>query len=90
MNGAKTLTHLLFPLFIGFIIGGAISGTTVLWVLGIILLVLDVIVGIALQRAIEQAAYRAAWERLSREEREELTAAVLERIFADIEENGRD
>ena len=26
MNGAKTLTHLLFPLFIGFIIGGAISG----------------------------------------------------------------
>ena len=90
MNGAKTLTHLLFPLFIGFIIGGAISGSTTLWVLGIILLVIDVIAGIALQHAIDQAAYRAAWERLSREEKEALTAAMLERIFANIEEKERD
>lgn len=90
MNGAKTLTHLLFPLFIGFIIGGAISGSTTLWVLGIILLVIDVIVGIALQHAIDQAAYRAAWERLSREEKEALTAVMLDRLFANIEEKERD
>ena len=46
MNGAKTLTHILFPVFVGFIIGGAVSGSTSFLVWGIILLVLDIIVGI--------------------------------------------
>ncbi len=53
MDKAKTLTHILFPLFLGFIVGGAIADNTSLLIWGIVLLVLDIVVGIVLQYKIE-------------------------------------
>lgn len=52
-----TLTHILFPLFVGFIIGGAISGNSGFLTFGIILLVMDVIIGITLQNVFDRSSY---------------------------------
>ncbi len=49
MKTAKTITHILLPLFIGLIIGGAVSGNTAAWVSGLVLVILDAIIGITLQ-----------------------------------------
>lgn len=49
MKIAKTITHILFPVFIGLIIGGAIFNNTAAWVSGLALLIVDIIVGIAIQ-----------------------------------------
>lgn len=54
MKKVKTLTHILFPLFVGLIIGGAVSGNIALLIWSIILLVADIIVGIVLQYLIEK------------------------------------
>ena len=55
MRKFLTLTYALFPLFLGFVIGGAISGSSTTLTFGIILLVLDVIIGITLQNIVDRA-----------------------------------
>lgn len=47
------ITHILLPLFLGLIVGGLIGGSPAIWITGIALLVLDIIVGVALQYLIE-------------------------------------
>ena len=54
MKGLITLTHLLSMLFFGMFIGGIIVGTD-LWATGLILLIIDIVVGILLQRAYEKS-----------------------------------
>ncbi|MDE7439562.1 MAG: hypothetical protein K2N23_03545 [Clostridia bacterium] len=54
MKTAKTITHILFPVFIGLIIGGAIFKNTSAWVSGIVLLIIDIIVGVILQYFIQK------------------------------------
>ena len=49
MKKLITITHWLFSICIGIILIGAISGTRVAWIVGLILLILDIIIGIALQ-----------------------------------------
>jgi len=49
MKGLITLTHLLFSVFIGMIIGGLIFGSKATWVAGIILLIVDMVIGMILQ-----------------------------------------
>lgn len=49
MKVAKTITHLLVMLFIGLIIGGAIVHNTIAWVSGLVLLIIDIIIGCILQ-----------------------------------------
>ena len=49
MQKAKLITHILFPVFIGLIIGGIIASNNAAWICGIIFLILDIIVGISLQ-----------------------------------------
>lgn len=58
MNVAKLITHILFPVFMGLIIGSAVSGNSTLLVWGIVLLVLDIILGVALQHAIDKESYK--------------------------------
>lgn len=53
MEKIKTLTHVLFPLFVGLIIGSAIEGNTKLLTWSIILLILDIVIGIAMQYKID-------------------------------------
>lgn len=65
MNVAKLITHILFPVFIGLIIGSAISGNSTLLVWGIVLLVLDIIIGVVLQHAIDKESYKDDWHNLS-------------------------
>ena len=69
MKNAKTLTHLLFPLFIGMIIGALILGSSAFLIWGIVLLILDIAVGIFLQHAIDKALYEEMWIRLYIEEK---------------------
>lgn len=57
MRKIKTLTQLLFPLFIGFIIGGIAQDNEALLSIGIALLILDVIIGIALQTRLDNPTY---------------------------------
>ena len=66
MNGAKTFTQLLMPLLIGFILGGAISGNSTLLIISVFLMVLDIIVGVTLQYAIDNDASRGNFENLTR------------------------
>lgn len=49
MKGLVTVTHILFPVFIGLTIGGFIFGEPAVWGLGIVLIILDIVVGIILQ-----------------------------------------
>ena len=62
MKGILKLTHILPSLFIGIIIGGAVSGRTDLLLCGLVLLALDVIVGIMLQIIVDGAAYHTEWD----------------------------
>lgn len=57
MKIAKTITHILFPVFIGLIIGGAIFKNTAAWVSGLVLLIIDIIVGIAIQYFMQKPLY---------------------------------
>ncbi len=90
MKGAKTVTHLLFPLFTGMIIGGALSENRAMWVCGGVLLLLNIIVGVSLQYKIErtdddwrltestgEAMDNDDWH-LSKRETEEAAQALLE------------
>lgn len=62
MKGILKLTYILPSLFIGIIIGGAVSGRTDLLLCGLVLLALDVIVGIMLQIIVDGAAYHTEWD----------------------------
>ena len=57
MKGLITLTHLLFTVFIGVIIGGIIIGSQTTWVTGIILLVVDMLLGMILQYFYQRSWY---------------------------------
>ena len=50
---AKKATYFVAMFCLGMILGGAISQITSLWVIGLVLLVLDVIIGIILQKKID-------------------------------------
>lgn len=54
MKGLKTLTQILFLLFLGMIVGAIITGNNTLLIWSIVLLVIDVIAGIALQYMIDK------------------------------------
>ena len=55
MKNILSLTHILFPVFIGMIIGGIIFNSTILgW--GIFLLILDITVGICIQKSIDESS----------------------------------
>ena len=49
MRNLITLTHILLPLFLGMIVGGIVAGSSAMWGWGIVLLIVDVIAGIAMQ-----------------------------------------
>ena len=61
MKGLITLTHLLFTVFIGVIIGGIIIGSQATWVTGIILLVVDMLLGMILQY-FYQRSWHDGWD----------------------------
>lgn len=88
MNGAKKLTHILSPLFLGLLIGGAIFGNTPALVWGIVLLILDVIAGCVLQYMTDRRAVRSGLGRLSDEEKRALEQAFLEEVMQDMRRSG--
>lgn len=51
---ALRITHILFPFFVGMIIGGLIVHSPAFWITGIALVVLDFIIGSILQYLVEQ------------------------------------
>ena len=90
MNGAKTLTQILFPLLIGLIIGSAVSGNSSLLIWGIVLLVLDIIIGVALQHAIDKESYNDDWNSLSFEQKREIAHNLVEKAKQDMRDEGID
>ena len=54
MRNFKTVTYILATLFLGLIIGGAIADNRAAWISGLVLLIIDIIVGISIQYHIEQ------------------------------------
>ena len=90
MNGAKTITHILFPIFIGMIIGCAVSGNSTLLVWGIVLLILDIIIGVALQHAIDKESYNDDWHSLSFEQKREMAHYLVEKAKQDMRDEGID
>lgn len=57
MKTTRTITCLLVPIFLGLTIGGAIANNTAAWICGLILLILDIIVGISIQYLIERNSH---------------------------------
>lgn len=49
MQKVKTATYIIAMVCLGMIIGGAIEKVTAIWVVGLVLLILDIIIGIAIQ-----------------------------------------
>ena len=85
MRKFLTLTYALFPLFLGFVIGGAISGSSTTLTFGIILLVLDVIIGITLQNIVDRASYSNNYE-ISREIQGVIGEFLIEKLLQEIED----
>lgn len=75
MKTVKTITHIFIPLFIGLIIGGAVAGNKSAWIIGLILLVVDILVGISLQYLLDRQISNAKpfksdeWNSLTFEEK---------------------
>lgn len=90
MRRLVTLTHLLFPLFIGMIIGSVISGNTTMLIWGLILLVLDIFIGISMQHAVDKEAFNDEWNRLSSEEKRAVATILLEKVKKDMGYDGID
>lgn len=84
MNIAKLITHILFPVFIGLIISSAVSGNSTLLIWGIVLLVLDIIIGVALQYAIDKETCKDDWHSLSFEQKREIAHNLVEKVKQDI------
>ena len=57
MKGWITVTHILSTVFFGMFIGGLFVGNG-MWAVGLVLLIIDIIVGISLQHAYEQSVYK--------------------------------
>lgn len=49
MQKIRTATYIIAMFFLGMILGGAIANVTAIWVVGLVLLVMDIITGIAIQ-----------------------------------------
>ena len=49
MQKVRTATYIIAMVCLGMIIGGAIEKVTAIWVVGLVLLILDIIIGIAIQ-----------------------------------------
>lgn len=69
MRTAVKLTHLLFCLLIGFIIGAIITKETTLLIWSIVMLALDIIVGNVLQYLINKSHANQVWSRISYEDK---------------------
>lgn len=54
MKTIKTITQLLVPIFLGLIIGGAVSDNSAVWICGLVFLIIDIIVGISIQYSLER------------------------------------
>ena len=76
MKGLITLTHLLLPLLIGLIIGGAISGESSLLIWSVVLLIADIIAGISMQTVYDNRQRDSAQGKWTRKD-----AAAFERLF---------
>lgn len=90
MNIAKLITHILFPVFIGLIISSAVIGNSTLLVWGIVLLVLDIIIGVALQYAIDKKTCKDDWHSLSFEQKREIAHNLVEKVKQDMRDEGID
>lgn len=90
MKGLITLTHLLFPILIGLIVGAAIGGSTSILVFGIILLIVDIIIGIVLQYLVNKETYKDDWNNLSLREKESIVHDILEEIQQNMRDKGMD
>ena len=88
MNGIRILTFLAFPLLLGLLIGGAISGDSGLLTWCIILLVLDVIVGVVTQHSVEKAMYNDDWNYLSFDEKRARAQKTIEKAKQEMSDEG--
>lgn len=59
----RTITLLLFPVSIGLIIGGAVAGNP-MWIVGLILLIVDSVVGITIQYRIDNPSSSSGSKRI--------------------------
>lgn len=81
MKGLITLTHLLVPLLIGLIIGGAISGESSLLIWSVILLIADIIAGISMQAVYDNRQSNNAQGKWSRQDAEAFERMFIEKIM---------
>ena len=84
MKAALVITHILSVILPGLIIAGIIIEEPLLWVWGLLLLIVDIIVGVLLQRRKdEKELFEIAWNSLSYEEK---CDAVREALEASVEQ----
>ena len=78
MKNLITITHLLFMVFIGLIIGGLIFNNSI-WKVGLVLLIIDIVIGIALQYSFEKHYKTDDWNNLTFEEKRKIVHDDFER-----------
>ena len=92
----KTITHIFIPLFIGLIIGGAVAGNKSAWIIGLILLVVDILVGISLQYLLDRQISNAKpfksdeWNSLTFEEKLKSVEGSIEKEKQNMRDKGID
>lgn len=90
MKTAKTITHILAPLFVGLIIGGAIAKNTAAWVSGLVLLIVDIIVGIILQYFNDRQVSNDNWNNLTFDEKRKIAHDSVEQAKQSMRNEGID
>ncbi len=90
MKAIRTLTFLLFNLFLGLIIGGLITGNNSMLVLGVFFLISDIALGCILQYLIDEKTVEECdnddFDDASFEEKRASTVVPMnEKVFADIQ-----
>ena len=86
MNRVKTVTHLLFPILVGLVIGGAIRRNPIMLAFGILLLTADVVIGVALQYTLENGKGGGGEGGLPPEVQKEVLRLLLEEAAETAEE----
>lgn len=90
MEVARAITYILFPVFIGLTIGGVVGENNGLFAFGVISLLLDIVIGIALQNSIDRKANNDNWNNLTYEQKREKAHNAVEKAKQDLRDQGVD
>lgn len=88
MEKLVDILYFLAFLCIWLLVGGAIDGITVMWVVGLVLLIVFFGVGSVIQLRIDKKSQKTTWSELSEKEKKLLSQEPSQKTYAKLKRNG--